>query len=317
MQKITDKYEMSYIRKMGNPETHKIENELIIILPVGCYWAKSNGGCSYCGYQDLVDEMNGTTHPFTYLDILRTEISKQTEKIERISFFVGGSFLEIPRHIQLELFHEVNKYTEVKEVCIETRPELVSKDHLLELKSCLNGKGLQVAFGVESSNEFIRNSIHKKGLDEKTYETAINILHECNIKTLIYVFVKPPIAGITDGEAIKDAMDTIKDSFAKGAYAVELECGYIVENSEMYDLYMEGKYKPLTFWSIQNLLQEAIELNQGIVRLAYFSDTPKPVAGPSNCEYCDAKFNEMFDEYRKTLDKNIIYRNIECNCKES
>ena len=37
---ITDKYEMSYIRKMGNPKTHKTENELIIILPVGCYWAK-------------------------------------------------------------------------------------------------------------------------------------------------------------------------------------------------------------------------------------------------------------------------------------
>ena len=31
---ITDKYEMSYIRKMGNPKTHKTENELIIILPV-------------------------------------------------------------------------------------------------------------------------------------------------------------------------------------------------------------------------------------------------------------------------------------------
>ena len=31
-------------------------------------------------------------------------------------------------------------------------------------------------------------------------------------------------------EAIDDAMKTIKDSFDKGAYAVELECGYIVEN---------------------------------------------------------------------------------------
>ena len=52
---ITDKYEMSYIRKMGNPETNKTENELIIILPVGCYWSKQSGGCAYCGYQALVD----------------------------------------------------------------------------------------------------------------------------------------------------------------------------------------------------------------------------------------------------------------------
>lgn len=43
-------------------------------------------------------------------------------------------------------------------------------------------------------------------------------------------------------EAIDDAMKTIKDSFDKGAYAVELECGYIVENSDMYNLYKNGRY---------------------------------------------------------------------------
>lgn len=71
-------------------------------------------------------------------------------------------------------------------------------------------------------------------------------------------------------EAIDDAMKTIKDSFDKGAYAVELECGYIVENSDMYNLYKNGRYKPLSFWSIQKLLKNAIALNRGIVRLAYF-----------------------------------------------
>lgn len=110
-------------------------------------------------------------------------------------------------------------------------------------------------------------------------------------------------------------MKTIKDSFDKGAYAVELECGYIVENSDMYNLYKNGRYKPLSFWSIQKLLKNAIALNRGIVRLAYFSDTPKPIAGPSNCEKCNDKFIKMFDEYRETLDPKVLFEEIQCECK--
>ena len=144
----------------------------------------------------------------------------------------------------------------------------------------------------------------------------MNILLDLNVHVLIYVFVKPPIPYITDDEAIDDAMKTIKDSFDKGAYAVELECGYIVGNSDMYNLYKNGRYKPLSFWSIQKLLKNAIALNRGIVRLAYFSDTPKPIAGPSNCEKCNDKFIKMFDEYRETLDPKVLFEEIQCECKK-
>ena len=131
-------------------------------------------------------------------------------------------------------------------------------------------------------------------------------------------FVFPDEFGpyITDDDAFDDAMKTIKDSFDKGAYAVELECGYIVENSDMYNLYKNGRYKPLSFWSIQKLLKNAIALNRGIVRLAYFSDTPKPIAGPSNCEKCNDKFIKMFDEYRETLDPKVLFEEIQCECKK-
>lgn len=84
----------------------------------------------------------------------------------------------------------------------------------------------------------------------------------------------------------------------------------------MYNLYKNGRYKPLSFWSIQKLLKNAIALNRGIVRLAYFSDTPKPIAGPSNCEKCNDKFIKMFDEYRETLDPKVLFEEIQCECKK-
>ena len=88
----------------------------------------------------------------------------------------------------------------------------------------------------------------------------MNILLDLNVHVLIYVFVKPPIPYITDDEAIDDAMKTIKDSFDKGAYAVELECGYIVENSDMYNLYKNGRYKPLFILEHSKIIKECYSI---------------------------------------------------------
>ena len=71
-------------------------------------------------------------------------------------------------------------------VCIETRPELVTKESRKDILDCLGNKKLQIAFVVESSNEYIRNQIHKKGLDENTYIKAMNILSLIHI--LLYEF---------------------------------------------------------------------------------------------------------------------------------
>lgn len=314
--KITEGIELSYVRKMGDLENHKTENELIVILPVGCYWAKrSEGGCAYCGYQKFLDDALEKFEPVKYIDILKNELDKQEEPVHRLSFFVGGSFFEINRAERLELLNYLNDYNDIKEVYIESRPELITEDNIKELKDIIKDKQLSVAIGLETSNEKIRNEVHKKGVDEKTFLKALNILKNVGVKSLIYVFVKPPLENITDKQAFEEAYETIKYCFDNGADMIELECGYIVENSKMHQLYLDGKYSPLKLWTIQELLLESIELGKGPVRLAYFSDTPKPIDGPKNCDKCSDQFFEMFDEYRKTMDTSILKKQINCDCK--
>lgn len=316
MVKIYNKYEMSYIRKMGNKDTNVTENELVILLPEGCMWAKDKKmkACSYCGYQTLVDEMRSTSEFDDYIEIIDHEMNKQTEKIDRVSFFVGGSFLEIDKTERNKIIEKMNEYPQVKEIFFETRPELVTSKNVKELRERIPDKQLTVAIGLESSNDYIRNVIHTKSITKKVFERAMKFLKDAGVDPLIYVFVKPPMENMTDEEAIKDALDTIMYSFDQGATFIELECGYIVENSEMHKLFLDGKYKTLSLWSIQKLLQEAINKNKGIIRLAYFSDTPTPVEIPHNCGDCDELFLNMFDKYRETLDSEVINQKIECSC---
>lgn len=309
------KEEMSYIRLLGNPQNKETERELVILLPVGCYWAKKNKPCSYCGYQPVVNGFHDKYGEVDYVDILKNEVGKQELPFQRITFFVGGSFLEIPPQKQIEIFEYVDTLT-ITDVFIESRPELIREENIAALKNCLHNKDLMVAIGLESSKEEIRNEIHEKGILNKTYFKAMDVLKNLEVKSLVYVFVKPPVANITDKEAYEEAMDTIKFAFETGAYAVEIESGYIVENSRMYDLYIENQYQVLNLWTIFKLLQDAIKLDMGLCRLAYFSDTPEPIAIPKSCEKCTDKLYETLDKYRKTLDSKYIYEIKECDCKK-
>lgn len=218
-------------------------------------------------------------------------------------------------HAYFYLQYKMFEIMQIKEIYIETRPELITDENIAGIKRSACDKTISVAIGLESSNDYIRNKIHDKGVAKEVFEKAMKILSDHKIHPLIYVFVKPAVKNMTDEETISDALETINYSFEKGAYMVELECGYIVENSAMYDLYQEGKYTPLTLWSIRELLIKALEQKKGIVRLAYFSDTPKPIAGPYNCDKCSDRFFEMFDLYRKTMDANVLYQEITCTCR--
>ena len=106
--------------------------------------------------------------------------------------------------------------------------------------------------------------MHKrKALGKEKYNRIIDILLDLNVHVLIYIFVKPLIPYITDDEAIDELLrkNNKKDSFDKGAYAVgDWRCGYIVENSDMYNLYKDGRYKPLSFWEHSKIIKECYSI---------------------------------------------------------
>lgn len=307
-------FELSYIRKMGNPKTKKTENELIILLPVGCYWAKNYSGCSYCGYQALVDELS-EKYSYNLLEIVKTEYKKNSKNVTRVSFFVGGSFFEIKPNIQNEIISYITSQKEVNEIYIESRPELITTNNIIRLKNIVKDKKLTVAIGLETHDEKIRNDVHTKGITNQSFEAAMEILKRNHIDSLIYIFVKPPIKNYTDEDAYLEALESIEYAIKNGGTSIELESGYIVENSKMHDLYQQGFYVPLKLWTINKLLVEATNKYQDIpIRLAYFTDTPEPIDGPKGCEECDYILRESFQKYREVMDITLLPKTFSCQC---
>ena len=81
----------------------------------------------------------------------------------------------------------------------------------------------------------------------------------------------------------------------------------------MEKMYNEKQYRPPWLWSIIEILKQT--RHYGPVRIGDFTDEPKPIAGPYNCDQCTNKVIELFNEYKTSNDINI-FNNVKCNCKE-
>ena len=124
---------------------------------------------------------------------MQTEIKKYAENIDRISFFVGGSFFEIPYKKRCELISELNNYQNIKEVCIETRPELVTKESIKDILDCLTvenntytlkieGDDLGESVDTEDFEDQLGYSIDK--LEEMGLEIGIKIAMPGKLKVV-------------------------------------------------------------------------------------------------------------------------------------
>ncbi len=307
--------ELSYIRKVGNYESNEVENELVFFLPVGCFWARTLGGCFHCGFQDVINEITRKYY-CNLIEIVKVEYKKYLNiNIKRVFFYVGGSFFEIKDEVQDEILNFINTQTMIRDIYIESRPEFITKENIQRLKFLLQDKNLIVAIGVETYNEKVRNEVLSKGISNNSFELAMHILQSENIKALVYIFIKPPIKNITDKKAYDETLKSIEFVIEKGASYIELKSGCIMYNTKVYELYKVGRYTPLNIWTVNKLLIEANERDKDVpIRLGVFSEIFSTIDVPKGCILCDEFLKEKLQLYRETMDSKVLIKHTTCYC---
>ena len=151
----------------------EIGKEFTIILRTrGCSWALSeHGGCSMCGYYldankkdvSATQIINQFDHAF---DNKINEI-KQDSNNFILKIFNSGSFLdeiEIPKNVRNYILEKISKVEKIKEIVIESRVEYITSEKLVEIKEVLNNKHIEIAIGLETVNDYIRNCYINKGI---------------------------------------------------------------------------------------------------------------------------------------------------------
>jgi radical SAM enzyme (TIGR01210 family) len=132
-----------------------------------CSWNK----CTFCCfYEEAAKNLNDLI--LTAKEIITRIKGLMNEKlVDRISFFNGGSFFELP----LSVIHELSKITSKKIIEIESRPEFLSKDSINYLYSLLKPSKLVIRIGFESIHDEIRNNLLNKGIKDSEVKRILEL----------------------------------------------------------------------------------------------------------------------------------------------
>ncbi|HTW96107.1 MAG TPA: hypothetical protein VMD74_00410 [Candidatus Methylomirabilis sp.] len=291
----------------------KPAGRLIVMLPgAGCAWYKEGGGCSMCGFHASVHKFSrGHILPSILFKLMCALALAENRRAYQMAIFNGGSFLndrEIPLNFQNWLFKRIGRHGKIGELFIESRCEYLEARKIELAVEMLGEKKLVVGIGLESQDERIRNQLIRKGLPRILFEKKIKMLKSLGAISHAYVFFKP--LGLSENEALQDAIATIKYALDAGVDRLELSCAFVQENTPMHRAYQDGAYSLPWLWSVVQIIREAIN-KQWPLAIGAFTDEPPPIDAPHNCLNCTPAINLAIEKYRK---ENVLGDIPDCSC---
>lgn len=291
-------------------EGQNVKRVVLYLPSSGCEWAFWGPGCNMCGHYlsqvlkiESGDIVNAFVKKFKNIDWSRYPV---------LNLYNNGSFFnenELPVEARDTILSMISKVDDIRSVVIESRPEYITDEKMKHVAQILKGKRIEVAIGLESSNDFIRNLYIGKGIQLKEFEDAVNIVNSYGFSRA-YVLLKPPF--VNELVAIKDAIDSIAYAFNVGVPTVSLEPATIQEGRLLHYLWTLNEYSPPWLWSIIEVVKKTAHMGKLVTGLFQFH--PSPVTVPYNCPECSDEVLEVLKEYNRTLSVSCFRNLPTCGC---
>jgi len=234
-----------------------------------------------------------------------------------VKIYTSGSFLdaeEVPLDARNHILEKIASDDRFVQVVLESRPEYVSDDSMLEMRSILGECDIEIGIGLESSSDDIRNLCINKGFSLRDFQRAKDIANEHEIGVRSYVLVKPPF--LTERDSIVDAVKTITDAIEMGVTTVSVNPVNVQKYTLVEYLWRNREYRPPWLWSVVEILKRAYDESEGMVPIICDPVASGKERGTHNCGKCDAEFTRAIRDF--SLHQNTdIFTQLDCDCKEN
>jgi radical SAM enzyme (TIGR01210 family) len=292
----------------------------IILRTKGCSWALGEyGGCSMCGYiQDSTIERIDQIHIINQIDYAFQEKINEITSDEDdfiLKIFNSGSFFddgEISEEVREYIFKKIADIPKIKEIVIESRVDYITSEKLKRMKSILKDKYVEVAIGLETVNDYIRNNYINKGLSFKDFQDAIELCKRNDVGLRIYLLFKPPF--LNEQTAIEDCVNSIKILADLKVNTISINPLNIQKNSLVEYLYYQNRYRPPWFYSLFKCLLKACKDNNILDSLRIIS-SPSGAGTKKGIHNCLRR--ECNEVMSKTLEEFVLTQNINCLIKNN
>jgi radical SAM enzyme (TIGR01210 family) len=276
---------------------------VIILRTPGCSHFHA-GGCSMCGYN--IDSDSNVTPQ----DIVK-QFDHALEQLGEIGFlkiYTSGSFLDECEISGPTADHILKECANASvRLLFESRPEYVTAerlDHVLGIHD-----NLEIAIGLESSNDNVLRYSINKGLAVEDYERAARILSEKGINLRTYVLLKPPY--LTEAEAVADAKSTIEFA-SRSSKTISLNPVNVQKGTLVEKLWRNWAYRPPWLWSVLQVLRESDAKGRNLICDPTGGGKER---GAHNCGKCDEIILDSIRSYSLSRDKSKL-GSPECDCKD-
>ena len=291
---------------------------------VGCaHYRSPEGGCRMCAFP-AISTLGKTVDPEDLkeqLDNALASVDWEKEGLGELDLFCSGSFFndeEVPPEVRRHAAESARNLPKLKKLLVESRPEYILPSDIDEMKEILGDDiRLEVAIGLESANEYVREEIIRKGFDLKDFENSLNTLGKRGTCLLVYVFLKPP--GLSEARALEDTVATARYVFdCANRYSLPnvtaaIQPAFVQREGILFDLYQRGEYKPPWLWTVVEVIKRVHGL--GEVQIGTSEDTPPPIATRANCGKCDERVEAAIAKYNEKQDYQV-FEELHCQCKE-
>jgi len=214
----------------------------------------ARGGCIYCNARGSGTGAMKEGLPITAQIVKAKEFLKRRYKAEKfIAYFQSFSNTYGPYEKLKGLYEEALALDDIVGLSIGTRPDCIDESILTLLESYTRDYLIWIEYGLQSIHDRTLAFINR-GHDANCFKRAVERTRDRGIKICTHVIVGLPF------EDKPDMLATAKAVAAMGIDGIKIHLLYVVKDTRMERLYLEGTYRCLEQEEYADLVCDFLEI---------------------------------------------------------
>ena len=227
------------------------------------------GGCIFCsekGSGEHIKNLNITEQVLSHLNSYR---GKRANKF--IVYFQNFSnTYDSVKNLKTK-YDQALVSDKIVALSVATRPDCINEEIVKLLSSYAKKYYVYVELGLQTVNEEVAQFCNR-GYSNQQFTQSVELLNKYNIPVVVHIMVGLPNEKQDD---IAKIVNFINNHNIQG---VKIHSTYVVKNTKLHNLYLEGEYEPLKFEDyIKNVIYIITHLKKDIVIHRISGDAPKDI----------------------------------------
>jgi radical SAM enzyme (TIGR01210 family) len=291
----------------GNLGGKPAKRAIIYLRSSGCAWAIRRGrdelaflaGCLDCEHSVADTTYGVPISAKLYIKQFMAEYQKHDfQDIPILCVYNEGNFFneeELPAEARREILRVIGADRGIRRLILESLPEYITEEVLLDTKRLLGAVELEVGIGLESADPNVRALCVNKSYSLAIFQSvSARVRKHCRLLT--YVLVKPSF--LTEREALDDSIRAVRFAFETGTDAVSIEPVSIGTYTMAGVLNRVGLYRPAWLWTVLEVAKAGYPL--GEIRIGGYQFAPSYAQHARNCDICTPRIKDRVKHFNAT-----------------